>query len=494
MALANLKKELEDILAAIRRPQGGDSGDDPLRKLFDKVPADFELEKSFMVKELRLVQQRAPETGKYGGALYSEFGSQKDDKKLEQFAQAWIAQFKIEVKKKSKALEVDFKIDSSDHLLVTVVFKAGTSSANVYNFFRTRQKQTREALTATGKYNEVLSRASKSNKGEEIFNIGHHTSVAESRLSVFTSMAVKAGADSGSFDHLEDKGRSLIVKTVETSLKNLDLNVEIDDTLEIYLDKDGVLQGSTTVKYDAESWFKNQILRQEESAFGVALTSKAEKNSVINLLSNLFNEEAQKKLVGQSSSAFAKRKGSKSLEENALAVIINNPTMRAAYSRGIAKNLSKIKYSPERRANKTSSPLKIKGKRRNYKVNGGNKILPPKPKKTEQIESGVGNNLMQKAFETRAFVNSRLSKTIKGNMGRPSLINQTGRFADSAQVTNAMAVGNQIHLDYSYNNAYRVFEDGRDYPAGFDPRPLIERSIRELAAARLETKFTLRRV
>jgi iron complex outermembrane receptor protein len=50
------------------------------------------------------------------------------------------------------------------------------------------------------------------------------------------------------------------------------------------------------------------------------------------------------------------------------------------------------------------------------------------------------------------------------------------------------------NMDYSYNNAYRVFEDSRDYPAGFDPRPLIEKSIRELAAARLETKFTLRRV
>ena len=493
MALANLKKELEDILAAIRRPQGGDSGDDPLRKLFDKVPADFELEKSFMIKELKLVQQRAPETGKYGGALYSEFGSAKDDKKLEEFALAWIAQFKIEVQKKSSALEVRFKINSSDHLLVTVVFKAGTSSANVYNFFRTRQKQTREALTATGKYNEVLSRASKSNKGEEIFNIGHHTSVAESRLSVFTSMAVKAGAESGAFDHLEDKGRSIIVKTVETSLEKLQLEVEIEDNLEIYLDKDGALQGSTTVKYDAESWFKNQVLRQEESAFGVALTSKAEKNSVINLLSNLFKEEAQKKLVGQSSSAFAKRKGSKSLEENALAVIINNPTMRAAYSRGIAKNLSKIKYSPQQRTNKTSSPLKIKGKRKNYKVNGGNKILPPKPKKTGQVESGT-NEMMRKAFETRAFVNSRIAKTVQGNMGRPALENQTGRFAKSVQVTNAMSVGNQIHMDYTYNPNYRVFENGSQYTSNFDPRPLIEKSIRELAAARLETKFTLRRV
>jgi hypothetical protein len=79
-------------------------------------------------------------------------------------------------------------------------------------------------------------------------------------------------------------------------------------------------------------------------------------------------------------------------------------------------------------------------------------------------------------------------------MGRPSLENRTGRFAQSAQVVNANALGNHIHMDYTYNPLYRVFEGGADYPSGYDPRPLIERSIRELAAQKLETKFTLRRI
>ena len=33
------------------------------------------------------------------------------------------------------------------------------------------------------------------------------------------------------------------------------------------------------------------------------------------------------------------------------------------------------------------------------------------------------------------------------------------------------------------NHCIRVFENGDRYPSGYDPRPLIERSIRELAAA-----------
>ena len=49
-------------------------------------------------------------------------------------------------------------------------------------------------------------------------------------------------------------------------------------------------------------------------------------------------------------------------------------------------------------------------------------------------------------------------------------------------------------MDYTYNPNYRVFENGSQYPSNFDPRPLIENSIRELAAQKLETKFTLRRV
>jgi hypothetical protein len=79
-------------------------------------------------------------------------------------------------------------------------------------------------------------------------------------------------------------------------------------------------------------------------------------------------------------------------------------------------------------------------------------------------------------------------------MGRPGLINQSGRFAESAVITNAASTGNMTHFDYTYNPLYKVFEGGREFSPNYDPRPLIEKSIRQLAAARLDTKFTLRRV
>ena len=112
-------------------------------------------------------------------------------------------------------------------------------------------------------------------------------------------------------------------------------------------------------------------------------------------------------------------------------------------------------------------------------------------KRQKRVESGKGP---QEALVARAFINTRLSKQVANNMGRPQLENRTGRFANSVNIVNATTSGTQTHFDYTYNPLYRVFENGSDYSVNYDPRPLIESSIRQLAAARLETKFTLRRV
>jgi hypothetical protein len=118
-------------------------------------------------------------------------------------------------------------------------------------------------------------------------------------------------------------------------------------------------------------------------------------------------------------------------------------------------------------------------------------IGPGKQDKAKRVEVGtsVGDSMV-----ARAFINSRLQQQVARNMGRPALENRTGRFVESVYITNASSTGMQSHFDYTYNPLYRVFEGGRDFPPGYDPRDLIEKSIRQLAAARLETKFTLRRV
>ena len=163
------------------------------------------------------------------------------------------------------------------------------------------------------------------------------------------------------------------------------------------------------------------------------------------------------------------------------------------YKKRIAKNLSSYTQSPKSKPKvKVSAQERLQRKKRTFKgIVLTSEIPLPNRRKTRD---GGDNELLRKAMETRAFVQSRLTKQVQSNMGRPALQNQTGRFAESVQLVNVMPQGNQFHMDYTYDDRYRGFELGRQYPAGYDPRTLIERSIRDLAAAKLETKFTLRRV
>ena len=82
-------------------------------------------------------------------------------------------------------------------------------------------------------------------------------------------------------------------------------------------------------------------------------------------------------------------------------------------------------------------------------------------------------------------------------MGRPALINQTGRFAESAEVVRIKPSAKTLVADYTYQlNPYETFENTGDkqWPAGYNPKPLIAKSIREVAQAAVDEKFILRRV
>ena len=94
-------------------------------------------------------------------------------------------------------------------------------------------------------------------------------------------------------------------------------------------------------------------------------------------------------------------------------------------------------------------------------------------------------------------INKRLPTAVKQNMGRPALINQTGRFAESAEVVRIKPSAKTLVADYTYQlNPYETFENTGDkqWPAGYNPKPLISKSIRNLALGLVDDKFTLRRV
>ena len=94
-------------------------------------------------------------------------------------------------------------------------------------------------------------------------------------------------------------------------------------------------------------------------------------------------------------------------------------------------------------------------------------------------------------------INQKLPAEVRRNMGRPALINQTGRFSNSVRLTGLRQAPNSVVADYTYQlNPYETFENNgvRQWPTGYNPKPLISKSIRNLAAAFIDQKFTLRRV
>ena len=77
-------------------------------------------------------------------------------------------------------------------------------------------------------------------------------------------------------------------------------------------------------------------------------------------------------------------------------------------------------------------------------------------------------------------------------MGAPALTNRTGRFAGSPRVTDVISTPEGFpSFGYTYQrDPYGTFEDDHDY----DPRRLIDRSMREIAAEYAIGRFYTRRV
>lgn len=103
--------------------------------------------------------------------------------------------------------------------------------------------------------------------------------------------------------------------------------------------------------------------------------------------------------------------------------------------------------------------------------------------------------------QIKAFVNRGLHNKIKQNMGRPALEYQTGQFARSVQLLSLRETTKTVQGNYTYQldggqgqqGVYSTFENSARWPAGYNPKPLIAKSIRELASKYTDQKFVLRR-
>ena len=126
------------------------------------------------------------------------------------------------------------------------------------------------------------------------------------------------------------------------------------------------------------------------------------------------------------------------------------------------------------------------------------KIMAPKLRKRNKAagsKEGTGFNPLQMV----SMINKELPDTVRKNMREPGLVNRSGRFAESVRLTDITQTAKGFpSIGYTYDrDPYQVFEQGSSGSWSSrerDPRNLIDKSIREIAAEMAIGRFYTRRV
>ena len=115
-------------------------------------------------------------------------------------------------------------------------------------------------------------------------------------------------------------------------------------------------------------------------------------------------------------------------------------------------------------------------------------------------EKGVGRETDTQSVadlqRLKNAINKRLPAEVRRNMGRPALMNRTGRFSNSVQLLELYPAKETMMAKYTYMlSPYETFENtGRkQWPLAYNPKTLIAKSIRNLAVGQIAQKLTLRR-
>jgi len=492
MALRDLKAELEDWKALLfiskeeaaklkAKGQKKSGSDDAFRDLLNSFEQEFYVDKKETAEE---IYKRAPD--------YKT--DPKKKARTEEFAQECVALARtffstIKMSSYRWMLQNPIVATSSNRTTVILLVDADSDAKSVFNLLRKFRTEKVNSLAET-KYTDIFgdkadvdnpfskwASKAKGTRNWNIFDIGHKHDVVRAKVATTIGKLETGATGDDPIRELRDELKTNLVKELVTTN-------EIE--LEHYQDfvdagKTGLkFKDSFRVKSSLEDAVENQDRGAKSASIGKGLSS--------------FIDRAIKRIESEYNDAEkgSTRARSDTLNDLAYKAIIMNKTMRNLYAKGVAKNLTNYKTAGKKKpVVKVTAAEKIKRKRvriTGFKVSG--QITKEGTKKNR------GNQELTNVAATRAFINTRLREQVVKNMGRPALTNRTGRFASSVEVVNAVPQRDGgIQMDYTYEkNPYQTFEAGGNYSPMYDPRGIIEKSIRELAAQRLETKFTLRRV
>jgi hypothetical protein len=231
----------------------------------------------------------------------------------------------------------------------------------------------------------------------------------------------------------------------------------------------------------------------ESSRMNKATMDKGEVTALQALIDAALGKVAEKK---NGKTYWVMREGSDSFYD-----MVEKSTI-AALAAGLKPNkttkklVTKVKHKIRKKSSKT-----VPGKKHKRKVTasrGSKYVLPVLGKVVANRRAKMGG--MKAAAAPLALIgiiNKELPSTVEGNMGPPRLESQTGRFAQSTRITDiTMTPQGFPSIGYTYQRSpYETFETGGNQgSADYDPRGLIDRSIREIAARFAMGRFYTRRV
>jgi hypothetical protein len=190
-----------------------------------------------------------------------------------------------------------------------------------------------------------------------------------------------------------------------------------------------------------------------------------------------------RKFIGNLTPELLNMQGSSTLKEKSAAMVVN----KFKGKKGVKVNSKPVKMH-------TKTKVSSKGT-----VSKASVALSAKKLKTAKKKEKAKSSAASQPLQLLGLINQKLPETVRKNMVLPRLENRTGRFADSVKVTEiAQTPQGFPSIGYTYRrNPYQVFEEGSsgNWSNGDrDPRDLIDKSIREIAAQFAIGRFYTRRV
>ena len=186
---------------------------------------------------------------------------------------------------------------------------------------------------------------------------------------------------------------------------------------------------------------------------------------------------------------FATKQGSQPVDERLAQTLINEEILDGLVRQ---KRVKGTKYKVDKVPNRSKQKSKPKKQQRTKGVSP--KMAAPK------LAKGKSPSVKKSDFSITYFmglVNQQLPGVVAKNMQPPALQYQTGRFASSVKITDVSTTAQGFpSVGYTYQRyPYETFETGnRMGTPDRDPRKLIDKSIREIAATMAIGRFYTRRV